>query len=128
MDVPLAREREAVPKIEYHLTGFTQEAGVRTYAFEGRSAAERVAYTVQVDLALIPAFGIRIQELPLLCRELLEQRTEPPNIQALIFTEQHMRGYAQKIATAREAAEHRKKAPQPGATANPAPAPGWRNG
>ena len=126
MDVPLAREREAGSKTEFHITGFTQAAGVRTYTFEGRSAAERVSYTVQVDLALIPAYGIRIQELPLLCRELLEQRTEPADILALVFTEQQMRGYAQKLAAARDAAASRKKSPPPNPAANPGS--GWRNG
>lgn len=122
MDV--SKAREAGSKTEFHLTGFTQEAGVRTYTFEGRSAAERVSYTVQVDLALIPAYGIRIQELPLLCREFLEQRTEPEDIHALIFTEQQMRGHAQRLAATREAAESRKKHAQP---PPPNPGTGWRN-
>jgi hypothetical protein len=58
-----------------------------------------------VDLALIPGYGIRIQDLPLLCRELLQQRVESDEISALTFTEQDMRGLAERRATEREKAE-----------------------
>ncbi len=117
-------------KRQFFLTGFSQAAGIRTYAFQGRSAsaeparagersdATRSDYTVEVDLALIPGFGIRIQDLPLLCRELLQQRTQPDEISALVLTEQRMRSHAEKLAIARQEAEHRKKQPKHLANAN----------
>jgi len=56
--------------------GFDQAAGVRLYAFQGDADGIRTDYTVGVDLALTASHGIRIQELPLLCRELLERQVE----------------------------------------------------
>jgi hypothetical protein len=108
-DSTTARKKEEGVKIEFLLTGFTQAAGIRTYTFEGRIDARRTDYTVAVDLALIPGYGIRIQDLPLLCRELLLQQEQPDDISAVVFTEQRMRSHAEKLALAREAAEHRKK-------------------
>jgi hypothetical protein len=97
-------------KAQFFLTGFSQAAGIRIYAFQGRVDASRIDYTVEVDLALIPGYGIRIQDLPLLCRELLQQ--QPDEISAVVFTEQRMRCHAEKLAVARHEAEHKKKQPK----------------
>ena len=78
-----------------------------------------------MDLALIPGYGIRIQDLPLLCRELLQQRVEPDEVSALTFTEQDMRSLAERRATEREKAEQRKKPARHPANANPGAS--WRN-
>ena len=97
-------------KAQFFLTGFAQAAGIRTYAFQGRIDASRIDCTVEVDLALIPGYGIRIQELPLLCRELLQQQTQPDgDSAAVVFTEQRMRSHAEKLAAARQEAEHKKQ-------------------
>ena len=96
-------------KAQFLLTGFAQAAGIRTYAFQRRIDASRIDCTVEVDLALIPGYGIRIQELPLLCRELLQQQAQPDEKSAVVFTEQRMRSYAEKLAAARHEAEHKKK-------------------
>jgi hypothetical protein len=106
------RKRDEAAKIQFLLTGFTQSAGIRIYAFESRVAAGRIDYTVEVDLALIPGFGIRIQDLPLLCRELLQQWVQPDEIRTFVFTEQRMRSHAEKLSMAREDAELRKKQPR----------------
>jgi len=107
-----AIERKKEVKSQFLLTGFTQAAGIRVYAFEGRVDARRVAYTVEVDLALIPGYGIRIQDLPLLCRELLQERAQPDEIGSVVFTELLMRGHAEKLAIARENAEHKRRQPR----------------
>jgi hypothetical protein len=96
-------------KARFFLMGYTQAAGIRIYAFEGRVDASRIDYTVEVDMALIPGYGIRIQDLPLLCRELLQQQSRPDDISAVVFTEQRMRSHAEKLAAARQEAEDRKK-------------------
>ena len=118
------RKLDKVVKTQFILTGFSQTAGIRMYAFEGVGVGRRIAYTVGVDLALIPVYGIRIQDLPLLCRELLQQQVETEEILALTFTEQEMRNLAEKRASAREEAAQRKKPvrhpPNPNAGA------GWR--
>jgi len=124
MDISAGRKKEDGAKPQFLLTGFTQAAGIRIYAFEGRVDARRIDYTVEVDLALIPGYGIRIQDLPLLCRELLQQREEPGELSAVVFTEQRMRSHAEKLAIAREEAEHRKK--QPRHLASAGADTGWR--
>jgi len=111
-------------KAQFFLTGFAQAAGIRTYAFQGRIDASRIDCTVEVDLALIPGYGIRIQELPLLCRELLQQQTQPDEISAVVFTEQRMRSHAEKLAAARQEAEDKKK--QRKHLGSPDAETGWR--
>lgn len=124
IDNSTERKKEEAAKPQFLLTGFTQAAGIRIYAFEGRIDAKRIDYTVEVDLALIPGFGIRIQDLPLLCRELLQQRSQPDETSSVVFTEQRMRSHAEKLAVAREEAEHRKKQPRHLASADADT--GWR--
>ena len=58
------RTRGAELDLQFFLTGFSQTAGIRIYTFQGRVAALRIDYTVEVDLSLIPGYGIRIQDLP----------------------------------------------------------------
>ena len=112
MDSSVGFKKEDGTKPRFLLTGFTQAAGIRIYAFEGRVDAKRIDYTVEVDLALIHGYGIQIQDLPLLCREILQQRVEPDEISAIVFTEQRMRSHAEKLAIAREEAQSRKKHPK----------------
>ena len=108
MDSSTSTKKEGA-KPQFLLTGFTQAAGIRTYAFEGRVDASRIDYTVKVDLALITRYGIRIQDLPLLCRELLQQREQTDEIGGIVFTEQRMRSHAEQLVMVRKEAEHRKK-------------------
>jgi hypothetical protein len=124
IDSTMAPKQEA-GKAQYFLTGFTQAAGIRLYAFQGRVDASRMDYTVAVDLALIPVYGIRIQDLPLLCRELLQQQEQPGELSA-VFTEQRMRSHAEKLAFAREEADRRKKQPKHLAATATADDAGWR--
>lgn len=105
MDSLTERKKEEGAKPQFLLSGFTQAAGIRIYAFEGRIDAKRIDYTVEVDLALIPGYGIRIQDLPLLCRELLQQRSQTDETSSVVFTEQRMRSHAEKLAVAREEAD-----------------------
>jgi len=94
--------------------GFDQNAGVRLYAFQGDADGVRSNFTVGVDLALTASHGIRIQELPLLCRELLERQVEGPGGRTLTLTENECAFYADSAATARESAvKKRKRASSP---------------
>jgi hypothetical protein len=95
--------------MQFVMMGFDQDAGVRQYAFQGVADGTRTCFTVEVELALIPGYGIRIQELPMLCRELLERRGEADEKHSLTFTEKEMRVYADSCATAREAAAQKRK-------------------
>ena len=107
---------------EFFLTGFKQAAGIRTYAFYCKVDARRMDYTVEVDLALLPGYGISIQDLPLLCRELLQQRGQPDEISAVVFTRQRMSSHAEELATARLQAQQKRKSYKHGPNANAGPA------
>ena len=95
--------------MQFILTGFTQDTGFRVFAFE-RIAGDRTrtAFTVRTDLALIRRYGIRVQELPLLCRGILEQRDEAEQEPAMTFTEEEMRLHFDNCAAEREAVRRRK--------------------
>ena len=82
--------------MHYALTGFTSDMGFRVYAFDVVDD-DRVctAYTVRADLALVRQHGISLQELPLLCRVILEQRILINDGEhTLTYTEAEMRIYA----------------------------------
>ena len=96
--------------MQFILTGFTQETGFRVFAFEGIGAERtRTEFTVKTDLELIRKYGIRVQELPLLCRRLLEREDAAEQKRTWIFTEQEMRVYANNCIAEHDA-EKKKKA------------------
>jgi hypothetical protein len=99
-------------KMQFILMGFTQEMGFRVFSFE-RTGEDRIRTkcTVKADLALIRRYGIQIQELPLLCRSLLDRCEEGRDFQSLTFTEEEMRACATERAAAREGALARKRKP-----------------
>jgi len=99
--------------MQFILTGFTQDSGFRVFAFEGVGENRvRTPFTVRADLGLIRRYGIPIQELPLLCRGLLERCEEREVKRTLIFGEPEMCLYASNYAAAREAAALKKKTPR----------------
>jgi hypothetical protein len=120
--------------MQFILTGFTQDREFRVFAFEGIAADRvRTPFTVRADLALSRTYGIRLQELPLMCRAILEHREEGPEESqtqnALTFTEDAMRLHASNCIAARALAALKKKAPRrPATEANGAPTTGaaWR--
>ena len=110
--------------MQFILTGFTQDTGFRVFAFEGIAEdRSRTAFTVRTDLSLIRRYGIRVQELPLLCRGILEQRNEGGHERTMTFTEEGMRRHADVCAAGRDAAQRRKATHRP--PAKPAGS-GWR--
>src|SRR5437899_1436304 len=100
--------------MQFILTGFTQDIGFRVFAFEGIAADRaRTSFTVRADLALIKGYGIRIQELPLLCRSLLERRESENAARGLTFTEEDMVLLAKdRAAAARHAASQKRTPPR----------------
>ena len=94
--------------MEFVLTGFRQEINVRRYTFEAvGDDRSRKEVTVTADLGLARKYKIPLQELPLLCRRLLEGHLEA---ETLIFTEGEMLVYANERAAAASAAEQKRKA------------------
>ncbi len=100
-------------RMQFVLTGFTQDLGCRVFAFEGIAVDRiRTPFTVRADLALTRRYGIQIQELPLLCRSVLERRDEASEAQAFTFTEEEMRSWATARAAAKDEAAHKRRPPR----------------
>jgi len=97
--------------MEFVLTGFRQDNNIRHYAFE-RIAADRTrtGFTVGVDLALVRKYRIPLQELPLLCCQLLKGQAEAGEARTLTFSEQQMLGYVAHREAAQHEAELKRKA------------------
>jgi hypothetical protein len=99
--------------MQFLLTGFTQDGEFRVFAFEGIAADRvRIRFTVRADLVLSRRYGIRLQELPLICRGILERRDEGQKEHALIFTEEAMRTHVSNGAMARALAAQNRKPPR----------------
>jgi hypothetical protein len=105
--------------MQFILTGFTQDTGYRVFAFEGVVVGQiRTVFTVRADLALSRRYGIAMQELPLLCRSLLDRQEDEKGQEdslakhALTFSEEEMRAWADKRAADRALAALKKKAPR----------------
>lgn len=95
--------------MEFMLTGFRQDNNVRRYTFQGIDAdRKRSEFTVGVDLSLVRKHRIPMQELPLLCRGLLQGRPLG-DAAPLMYTEKDMLGYTVKRAAEREVAEQKKR-------------------
>ena len=110
--------------MQFVLTGFTHDMGFRVFAFE-RMGENRVRTqcTVRINLVLIRRYGIQIQELPLLCRGLLDRREEGSEVLSLTFTEEEMRVCADERAAVRAAAAAKRKPQKPADENTVAP---WR--
>ncbi len=99
--------------MQFVLTGFTPDKGFRVFAFEGVDEDRvRTNYTVRVDLAIIRTYGIRMQDLPLLCRSLLERRDAVSELRELTFSEDEMSIFAKEGQVARDAAAQKRKPPR----------------
>jgi len=74
--------------MDFVLTGFRQEANIRRFAFQ-RVAGDhsRTEFTVSADMSLLVKHKIPLQELPLLCRALLEDQQQTGPAKAVTFTE-----------------------------------------
>ena len=97
--------------MQYVLTGFSHEMGFRVFSFEGVGKDHaRTEYNVKADLAVIRRYGIRVQELPLLCRAILERRGEDDERRTFIYTEADMSLHANVCAA--QALTQRKRPPR----------------
>lgn len=95
--------------MQFTLTGFKQDMGCRVFGYEGTGDDRvRIKFTVRADLALSRKYGIRLQELPLMCLGILERSSESGITadaqRALTFTEDAMIHHAEECVSARTAA------------------------
>jgi hypothetical protein len=98
-------------KMRFVLTGFSHNAELRVFAFEGITVdGTRINFSVSADMSLSRRHGIRVQELPLLCLRFLEQH-DTGEKRNLTFAEEDMCVYVNNCAAEREAAQ-RKRAPR----------------
>lgn len=108
--------------MRYILTGFTPDLEFRVFAFQRvLDDHTRSDFTVKADLSLIRKYAIRIQELPLLCRAVLERNEDTDAASDLTFTEQDMRDHHRDALAAQAAADKRKphrRPPSPNAGTN----------
>ena len=100
--------------MQYILTGFSHEMGFRVFTFEAVSGKERIPYSVRADLALSRRYGIRVQDLPQLCRDLLARSTPAGEQRAFTYTEADMSLHVEDCAS-RTAQSHRKTHRRPAA-------------
>jgi hypothetical protein len=102
------------PKMQFVLKGFREATGFRIFVFDGIDAdRSRAEYTVKTDLALTRRYGIRLQELPLLCRALLERQEAGEEKRSFTYSEIEMGEYASIEAARAEAARKRKPPRRP---------------
>ena len=109
--------------MDFLLVGFKEEGSdIRRFLFEC-VAPDRSRRTVVVDanMALMRKHEIRVQELPLLCRRLLESIADGNLTDAITFTEDQM------IAIQTAAAAGAEKKPKPPRRPSPATGQAWRN-
>jgi hypothetical protein len=99
--------------MQFTLTGFKQDLGFRVFSFE-RVAADRTRTpcSIKADLSLVRTYGIRVQELPLLCRDFLEQHDHGIQETTLILTENDMKIHADLCTATRNEAAKRRKPPR----------------
>ena len=93
--------------MDFALTGFSSETTSRVFAFDGIVGGVRQpGFTVRTDLALARKHGISLQDLPVLCRGLLERMGEQDR--ALTFTEDQMSAHAKVLEQQRDLARNRR--------------------
>ncbi len=99
-----------LPPSRFILKGFSHDHSFRLFAFEALEEHHApVQFMVRADLTLARAYGIHIQDLPLLCREFLERRTVKEDEHRLTFAEEDMRRHqAERLAADLVAAQKRK--------------------
>ena len=102
--------------MRFVLRGFRQETGSRVFTFESMTDQPRSLFTVHADLTLAQRYRIPLQELPLLCRAVLERMHEGGDERSFSFTEEDMCMFADGVAARAEAAKQRKPPRRPAPT------------
>src|SRR5580698_6883729 len=97
--------------MQFILVGFKQDTGSRVFTFEHVATDKvRTEFVIRADLALAQKHGIRLQDLPLLCRGLFERGGEEEKNRPTVFSEDEMRVHARHCADLHDAAMQKKKA------------------
>lgn len=95
--------------MDYLLTSYRRANSVRVLVFDEVAADRtRTEFTVSIDIGLIGKYAIGLQELPLLCRQLLEKRANAAVTRTLVFAEADMALLADERAEALRQAQQKK--------------------
>jgi hypothetical protein len=87
--------------MEYQFTGFSHQGEMREFAFDAVAPdRSKTHFKVIANLELSRKYHIAVQELPLLCRRLLEASWQGEGSRTFTFTEADM----QKLSATRDAA------------------------
>ena len=106
-----ARSQHRDKGADFVLTGFHQLHGIRYYVYRGHPHDGSLSeFTVDADVRLLQKHGIALQELPLLCRRLLETQNPDYSLKAVTFTEDLMKEQADQRAALKRAAQEKKTA------------------
>jgi hypothetical protein len=100
--------------MQYLLTGFSNDIGFRVFAFDviGDDRVH-ITYSVRADLTLARKYGITLQELPLLCRGVLEQRIFVSKVERrFTYTEAEMSIHADARVVRAEKLKAARKPPK----------------
>lgn len=101
------------------LSGFSHDFGFRVFAFDClENGKVRTRHTVRADLMLVRKHGIHVQDLPLLCRKVLDDCEERDRAGSMTLTETEMMACAE-----REAARTRSSKRRPPWRRDPADTP-----
>lgn len=96
---------------DFMLTEFHELHGIRYYVYLGQHDDGLLSeFTVDADVKLLRKHGIALQELPLLCRRLLEKQNPDSCLKAVTFTEDLMKEQADQRAVLKRAAQEKKRA------------------
>jgi hypothetical protein len=99
--------------MQFSLTGQSQNADVRTYAFNGNASGQKGrSVTVSVDIGAARRHAISLQELPLLCLRFLEVSLATSEATALTFSEGDMLAIAGQREEAKRAAALKHRPPR----------------
>lgn len=108
-------------KLDFILLGFSQLNNTRRFTFERTGAGvARETFTVDADTVIARRYKIATQDLPLLCRRLLDGADATVS-RTLVFSEAQMCSHAAALASEHEQRELRRKAFRRHTPAEPEP-------
>jgi hypothetical protein len=85
--------------MSFILLGFSQQDNVRSFSFERVDTdGTRSRFSVDADLLLLRQFDIKVQDLPLLCRQILDSQPLNSEIRKVDVTAANMRSHAEFLA------------------------------
>lgn len=107
---PSPRSRPRDKSTELILTGFREANGIRSYVYQCQhDDGSSREFTVDAEVKLLQKHGIGLQELPLLCRRLLEKQNPDVLLRTVTFTEDLMKEQADQRMALKQAARDKKK-------------------